>query len=344
MKPQFIHLRVHTEYSLSDGIVRIPKLVEKCVADEMPAVAVTDLNNLFGLIKFYNNAEASGVKPIVASDVWIADSEGTGVTPLVLIAKNNIGYLNLCQLISATYSSQSGKFTPSISRHDLKKKSDGLIALSGGKEGDIGKALLVGNWEGAIKRLAYWSSIFPSAFISKFKGRAEYEKEYNASAIELAAQEGIPVVATNDVRFLAREEFEAHEARVCIYQGRVLDDSRRQRVYSEEQYLKSSEEMHNLFSDVPEAIENCLEIGKRCSVNIELGKYYFPDYGVPSGETSETFLDKTAKSGLTARLKKFGEKKSLIIWTVTIRNDSNSNYPLLTRWVSRIISLLSWSS
>ena len=122
MKPQFIHLRVHTEYSLSDGIVRIPKLVEKCVADEMPAVAVTDLNNLFGLIKFYNNAEASGVKPIVASDVWIADSEGTGVTPLVLIAKNNIGYLNLCQLISATYSSQSGKFTPSISRHDLKKK------------------------------------------------------------------------------------------------------------------------------------------------------------------------------------------------------------------------------
>ncbi|MEC8299227.1 MAG: DNA polymerase III subunit alpha [Pseudomonadota bacterium] len=310
MKPQFIHLRVHTEYSLSDGIVRIPKLVEKCVADEMPAVAVTDLNNLFGLIKFYNNAEASGVKPIVASDVWIADSEGTGVTPLVLIAKNNIGYLNLCQLISATYSSQSGKFTPSISRHDLKKKSDGLIALSGGKEGDIGKALLVGNWEGAIKRLAYWSSIFPSAFYIEIQrtGR-EYEKEYNASAIELAAQEGIPVVATNDVRFLARDEFEAHEARVCIYQGRVLDDSRRQRVYSEEQYLKSSEEMHNLFSDVPEAIENCLEIGKRCSVNIELGKYYFPDYGVPSGETSETFLDKTAKSGLTARLKKFGEKK-----------------------------------
>ena len=122
--------------------------------------------------------------------MWIADSEGTGVTPLVLIAKNNIGYLNLCQLISATYSSQSGKFTPSISRHDLKEKSDGLIALSGGKEGDIGKALLVGNWEGAIKRLAYWSSIFPSAFYIEIQrtGR-EYEKEYNASAIELAAQE-----------------------------------------------------------------------------------------------------------------------------------------------------------
>ena len=278
MKPQFIHLRVHTEYSLSDGIVRIPKLVNQCAEYEMPAVAVTDLNNLFGLIKFYNQSEDSGVKPIVASDVWIADTEGIGVTPLVLIARNDKGYLgNLCQLISSTYSKHSGNVSPSISRQDLKTKSDGLIALSGGKDGDIGKALLGGNWSGAIERLAFWSSIFPNAFYIEIQrtGR-EHEKEYNASAIELAAQEKIPVVATNDVRFLAREEFEAHEARVCIHQGRVLDDSRRQRLYSEEQYLKSPDEMHTLFSDLPEAIENCLEIGKRCSVNIELGKYYFP--------------------------------------------------------------------
>ena len=310
MKPQFIHLRVHTEYSLSDGIVRIPKLVNQCAEYEMPAVAVTDLNNLFGLIKFYNRAEDSGVKPIVASDVWIADTEGIGVTPLVLIARNDKGYLNLCQLISSTYSKHSGNVSPSISRQDLKKKSDGLIALSGGKDGDIGKALLGGNWSGAIERLAFWSSIFPNAFYIEIQrtGR-EHEKEYNASAIELAAQEKIPVVATNDVRFLAREEFEAHEARVCIHQGRVLDDSRRQRLYSEEQYLKSPDEMHGLFSDLPEAIENCLEIGKRCSVNIELGKYYFPDYGVPAGDTSETFLEKTAKAGLQARLKKIAAKK-----------------------------------
>ena len=290
MKAQFIHLRVHTEYSLSDGIVRIPTLVEKCVADEMPAVAVTDLNNLFGLIKFYNKAEASGVKPIVASDVSVADFEGAGVTPLVLIAKNDVGYRNLCQLISAMYSSQSGKVSPSISRHDLKKKSDGLIALSGGKEGILVKPswLVIGKEQ--LNALPFGPRSFQTPFILKFKGRnREYEKEYNASAIELAAQEKIPVVATNDVRFLAREEFEAHEARVCIHQGRVLDDSRRQRVYSEEQYLKSSEEMHNLFSDVPEAIENCLEIGKRCSVNIELGKYYFPDYGVPPERHQKPF-------------------------------------------------------
>ena len=310
MKPQFIHLRVHTEYSLSDGIVRIPKLVNQCAEYGMPAVAVTDLNNLFGLIKFYNRAEDSGVKPIVASDVWIADTEGIGVTPLVLIARNDKGYLNLCQLISSTYSKHSGNVSPSISRQDLQTKSDGLIALSGGKDGDIGKALLGGNWSGAIERLAFWSSIFPNAFYIEIQrtGR-EHEKEYNASAIELAAQKKIPVVATNDVRFLAREEFEAHEARVCIHQGRVLDDSRRQRLYSEEQYLKSPDEMHSLFSDLPEAIENCLEIGKRCSVNIELGKYYFPDYGVPAGDTSETFLEKTAKTGLQARLKKIAAKK-----------------------------------
>ena len=127
MKAQFIHLRVHTEYSLSDGIVRIPTLIEKCVEDEMPAVAVTDLNNLFGLIKFYNKAEASGVKPIVASDVSVADSEGAGVTPLVLIAKNDVGYRNLCQLLSTMHSSQSGKVSPSISRQDLKKKYNHLV-------------------------------------------------------------------------------------------------------------------------------------------------------------------------------------------------------------------------
>ena len=166
MKPQFIHLRVHTEYSLSDGIVRIPKLVNQCAEYEMPAVAVTDLNNLFGLIKFYNLAEDSGVKPIVASDVWIADTEGIGVTPLVLIARNDKGYLNLCQLISSTYPKDSGNVSPSISRQDLKTKSDGLIALSGGKDGDIGKALLSGNWSRAIERLAFWSSIFPNAFYS----------------------------------------------------------------------------------------------------------------------------------------------------------------------------------
>ncbi|MBA57836.1 MAG: DNA polymerase III subunit alpha [Gammaproteobacteria bacterium] len=316
MKPQFIHLRVHSEYSLSDGIVRVAPLIDRCVEQKMPAAALTDANNLFALIKFYSQAEANGIKPIVACDVLIMDDDDEDLTTLVLIAKNDIGYRHLSQLVSRSYSETCNKHIPSVSRQWLKEKSEGLIGLSGGREGDIGKALLGGNLQAAADKLNFWSSIFPNSFYLELQrtGR-EYEEEYNQLALDLADQKKCPVVATNDVRFLDREEFEAHEVRVCIHEGRALDDSRRERRYSQEQYLKSTEEMLALFSDIPEAIENAIEIGKRCNVNIDLGSCSFPDYPVPEGETPGSFLEKRARKGLEKRLRKifhdFPEKNKL---------------------------------
>ena len=311
MKREFVHLRVHSEYSLSDGIVRINSLVSECVRQGLPAVAITDTNNLFALVKFYKAAGASGVKPIVASDVWVVgDNSSEEATPLVLVAKDDAGYRNLCELLSHSYSEGQVMGVAGMSRNVISQRSNGLIALSGGREGDVGKALLAGNFEEAKRRVVRWQELFPNAFyIELHRTGRETEEDYNILAVNLAAELECPVVATNDVRFLAREEFEAHEVRVCIQEGRTLDDPRRERRYSDQQYLKTAEEMADLFSDIPEALENTVEIAKRCNVDIELGKYYLPEYPVPEGMTTEAFLSDLSAQGLNERLEKILDPK-----------------------------------
>ena len=245
MKQEFVHLRVHSEYSLSDGVVRIKPLVAECVRQEMAAVAVTDQNNLFGLVKFYKAAESGGVKPIVASDIWVVgDNSNEEATPLVLVARNDKGYRNLCELLSSSYSEGQSMGVAGLTRNAIAEKSHGLIALSGGREGDVGKALLAGNLEEAKRLAGRWQEIFPDAFYIELHrtGRSS-EEDYNVLAVNLAIELGCPVVATNDVRFLAQDEFEAHEVRVCIHDGRTLDDPRRERRYSDQQYLKTTQEM-----------------------------------------------------------------------------------------------------
>lgn len=306
MKQDFVHLRVHSEYSLSDGMVRIKPLLAACVDQSAPAIAVTDRNNLFALVKFYNAAEGSGVKPIIASDVWIAgDNSNEEATPLVLIARNEKGYRNLCELISRSYGEGQTMGQATLKRSWISDQAEGLIALSGGREGDIGRALLAGNEDLAKRRLQHWQSVFPDAFYLELQrtGR-ENEDDYNALAVNLAIELDAPVVATNDVRFLTRDEFEAHEVRVCIHDGRTLDDPRRERRYTDQQYLKTAEEMAELFSDIPEALENSVEIAKRCNVTVELGKYYLPEYPVPEGYTTESLLNELSARGLDDRLKK----------------------------------------
>jgi DNA polymerase-3 subunit alpha len=297
MSSPFVHLRVHSEYSISDGVVRIKPLAAAAREAGMPAVALTDINNVFGLIKFYNAANNTGIKPLVAADVSIPSSQpGLEPTPLVLIARNETGYRNLSELLSRAYLEGQKLGKVGVELEWLAEQSEGLIALSGARFGDVGQLLVAGKYELAKSTAERWMSIFPDAFYIELQrtGR-ENEEAYIQEAVRLAIDLSCPVVATNDVRFLDKEEFEAHEVRVCIHDGRTLDDPRREHRYSEEQYLKSTSEMADLFADIPEALENTLEIARRCSVEIELGKYYLPEYPIPEGHTTESYFARYQK-------------------------------------------------
>ncbi len=270
----------------------------------MPAVAVTDQNNLFGLVKFYRAAMAAGIKPIAGVDLWISgDSPGDPVSRLVLLAQNREGYLNLTRLISRGYIEGQHQGVPIIQKSWLNGATDGVIALSGGREGNVGVALLAKRQDEATALLNQWCELFPDRFYLELQrtGR-EREDEYIHAAVNLALSADVPVVATNDVRFIKSDEFDAHEARVCINQGRVLDDPRRPRDYSEQQYLRTPEEMVELFSDIPEALENTVEIAKRCNIELTLGENVLPDFPVPEGTSVEEHFRDISAKGLDERL------------------------------------------
>ena len=305
MTPRFVHLRLHTEYSLADSVIRVPELMQAAAAGGMPAVALSDQGNLFALIKFYEEAQEAGLKPIVGADLRVREGDNGEASLITLLCCDHAGYLNLSALITRSYLEGQKRGQPLLERDWFTGRSEGLIALSGGREGDIGRALLAGREAEARTRLAAWRRLFPERFYIELQrtGR-DQEEEYLAAAVQLASAEEVPVVASNDVRFLTRDDFEAHEARVCIQEGRVLDDPRRPRLYSEQQYLKSPAEMAELFADLPEALENSVEIARRCNLTLELGKNYLPAFPVPEGHTVESFLRAQAQAGLAARLDK----------------------------------------
>ena len=301
----FVHLHVHTEYSLVDSTVRIPALMEEAATDGMPAVAMTDQNNLFGLVKFYRRALAAGVKPIIGADLRISnDDEKDRPYTLIVLCQDNHGYRNLSRLITRAYLEGRVRGEPMLRMEWLSREScEGLIALSGGLHGDVGHALVVGHEEDARQRLSAWREIFGDRYYLELTrtGRSEEDDCVQAS-LAFASDAGVPVVASNDVRFIERENFNAHEARVCIHDGRSLADTERPRLYSEQQYLRSSAEMVELFSDVPEAIDNTIEIAKRCNLDLKLGSSVLPAFPVPEGQTEEKFLEAEARRGLEAAL------------------------------------------
>ncbi|MEE4659735.1 MAG: DNA polymerase III subunit alpha [Halieaceae bacterium] len=300
----FVHLRLHTEYSLVDSLVRIKPMVERVRELGMPAVAVTDLCNFYGLVKFYKAAASSGIKPLFGADLLVREGDDREApTLLTLLAATDEGYRNLTRLISRAYLEGQHLGMPQVERAWLAAASEGLIAMSGGRDGDIGHALLAGRRSQAEQQLRQWMDIYPDRFYLELQrtGR-DNEDAYLRDACALAMELACPVVATNDVRFLSADEFEAHEVRVCIHEGRTLDDPRRSRRYSEQQYLRSPEEMCELFSDIPEAIENSVEIARRCNVTLELGKAYLPDYPVPGGLSMDAYFRKVSHEGLDARL------------------------------------------
>ena len=305
MPSKFVHLRLHSEYSLVDGLVRIKPLASKVAELEMPAVALTDFNNFFGLVKFYKAAQGSGVKPILGAEVLVLDESGEGaLTQLVLLVMDQVGYKNLTCLISKAYQEGQRQAVPTIRLAWLEALGGGLIALSGGRLGEVGVALVSGRNIDAQTSLTHLMQLFPGRFYLELQrtGRAD-EEDYIHSAVALAADYNCPVVATNDVRFINREEFEAHEARVCIYEGRTLDDPRRERRYSEQQFLRTSDEMAELFNDIPEALENTLEIAKRCNLDLRLGEYFLPDYPIPDGKSIDEFFIDVSTVGLDERLR-----------------------------------------
>ena len=303
MTDPFVHLHLHTEFSIVDGTVRMPRLMDRCAADGMPAVAMTDQCNLFGLVKFYRAALKRGIKPIIGVDLRVADEDDANRPfSLVLLCQDIDGYRRLTRLVSRTYLEGQYKGIPMARREWLTEDNcKGLIALSAGIHGDVGRALVAGHDDVASDRLAYWKQLFGDRFYVELSrtGRSD-EALYVRRALSLASDGQVPVVASNDVRFLAADDFESHEARVCIQQGRVLADAERPKDYSEHQYLKSSSEMHELFADVPEALENAAEIARRCNLKLTLGESVLPAFPVPEGQTTEGFLRSESDRGLNA--------------------------------------------
>ncbi|GKX55322.1 DNA-directed DNA polymerase [Leminorella grimontii] len=302
-EPRFVHLRIHSDYSMIDGLAKVGPLVKKVAALNMPAMAITDFTNLCGLVKFYGSAHGAGIKPIIGADFRMQGGlTGDELAELTVLASDNVGYQNLTLLISRAYQRGYVQGGPVIDRDWLIEHKEGLILLSGARFGDVGQSLIRGNQQLVDECVAFYREHFPDRYyLELVRTGREDEELYLHAAVELATKEGLPVVATNDVKFIAKSDFDAHEIRVAIHDGFTLDDPKRPKKYSVEQYLRSEEEMCELFSDIPEALINSVEIAKRCNVTIRLGEYFLPQF--PTGEmTTEDFLVKCAKEGLEKRL------------------------------------------
>jgi DNA polymerase-3 subunit alpha len=299
--PSFVHLHVHSEYSLVDSTVRIPALLEACASAAMPAVALTDRNNLFGMVKFYSKALAAGVKPLIGADIDLRNPDDpANPYTLILLCQDLDGYRNLSRLLSRAFLEGQQRGMPTVDRDWLTPAAvTGLLALSGGLRGDVGQALVNGHERAAAERLAAWRELFGDRYYLELirTGRPGEEACVQAS-IALAAAQAVPVVASNDVRFVAADGFYAHEARVCIREGRSLADTDRPRVYSERQYLRSPQEMAELFADVPAALANTVEVAKRCNLDLTLGRSVLPAFPVPEGQDEAAFLEAEARRGL----------------------------------------------
>ncbi len=304
LNTRFVHLRLHSEYSIVDGAVRIDDAIAAAVKDQMGALALTDLSNVFGLVKFYQATRKEGIKPIVGSDVWVTNHEDREKPyRLQLLVKNHSGYLNLCELLTKASLSNQYKGRAEIDATWLKQHAEGLIALSGARFGDVGVALLANQVEEATQRAQVWANYFPGSYYIEIQRAGHPQDEAHLhGAVHLANQLNLPVVATHSIQFMKAADFTAHEARVCIAEGEILANPKRVKKFTPEQYFKTQEEMEKLFSDLPAAITNSVEIAKRCNLSLTLGKPQLPDFPVPAGMTLDDYLMEKAMEGLSKHL------------------------------------------
>jgi DNA polymerase-3 subunit alpha len=285
----FVHLRAHTEYSVVDGTLRVDELVAAAASDGQPAVAITDLGNLFGAVKFYSAARARGVQPVLGADVWLEPDgrAAAGVerppTRLLLLVQNATGYLNLCNLLAEAWTSNVQRQLACVSWSGLERHGQGLIALSGAEGGAVGQALLAGDTARAEALAQRFAELFPARFyIELQRAGLPHQEAHVRAAVPLAARLGLPVVATHPVQFLSPEDYEAHEARVCIAEGETLANPRRVKRFSREQSFKTAAQMRALFADLPAALDNAVAIARRCHLRLTLGKPKLPDFPIPT--------------------------------------------------------------
>ncbi|MFZ3088678.1 MAG: DNA polymerase III subunit alpha, partial [Methylotenera sp.] len=309
VSPIFVHLRCHSEYSIVDGIVRIDDYVKQAVNDQMPALALTDLSNLFGAIKFYKAARGQGVKPIIGCDIWLENTINRDQPArLLLLCQSHAGYLLLCQLLSRAYLTNQYRGRAEFKREwFVESGTEGLLLLSGAMAGDVGQACLQGNQELACKLASEWQKLFPERFyveVQRIAGGAQQsnEERYIQNARLVACQLKLPIVATHPIQFTTTDDYRAHEARTCIAEGYVLADTRRPKNFTAEQYFKTQAEIATLFADMPEALANSVEIAKRCNLSLTLGKNYLPKFPTPNGESLNEYLVEEARRGLIKRL------------------------------------------
>ncbi|MDO8305007.1 DNA polymerase III subunit alpha [Herminiimonas sp.] len=309
ISPQFIHLRLHSEYSIVDGLIRIDDVIKAAAADAQPALAISDLANLFGMVKFYKEARSKGIKPVIGCDVWITnDSDRDKPSRLLLLVKNKTGYLQLCELLSKAWLTNLHRGRAEIRAEWLEQLAaeggaNGLIVLSGAHFGDVGIAIDNGNLAGAERHAQRWAELFPGHFYIEVQraGQPNMDAHVRQASV-LAAKLNLPLVATHPVQFLEKDEFTAHEARTCISEGEILANPRRIKRFNEQQRFTTQAEMAELFADMPHALQNSVEIAKRCNLVLELGKPKLPNFPTPDGSSIDEFLVKEAQRGLDARL------------------------------------------
>jgi DNA polymerase-3 subunit alpha len=312
-RDSFVHLHLHTEYSLLDGSIRMKELMKKAAEFKMPAVAMTDHGNLFGAIEFYQEAQRAGVKPIIGCEVYVAPGSHKDRPPsrresayhFTLLTENETGYRNLVKLVTAGHL-DGFHYAPRIDKQMLAARSEGLIGLSGCLAGEINTAIQSNNIDKAKQSAAEYRDILGAEnfFLELHDHGMEEQKKCNAALVHMAPDLGVGLVAANDVHFLRRSDHEAHDVMLCIGTGKMVQDESRMR-YLPELYFKSPAEMRQVFRDFPEAITNTLHVGERCHLDLEFGSSKYPEYPVPAGKTREVYLRELCYQGLRAR---YGER------------------------------------
>ena len=303
----FVPLRAHSEFSITDGIIRVSELASHAAKLGYPALALTDLMNTFGLIKFYKACRKKGIKPIIGADIRVENpNQADDFYSVLLLAKNHQGYVRLAELLTAAYEGDGRDLhCPKVLERDLANgDNSGLICLSGAQQGEVGRHLLLDNVADARAAAQKYAAWFPNAFyleLQRLNEKPEWE-QCVAGSLHLAAELDLPVVATHPIQFLQREDFKAHDARVCIAGGWVLADKKRPQNFVDSQYFVSPQEMAECFADIPEALANSLEIAKRCNVTLTLGKPVLPNFPTPNGMDLNDYLVHLSNEGLRERM------------------------------------------
>lgn len=303
--PHFIHLRLHTEYSVADGLVRVDEAVKRARAAGMPALGLSDLSNTFGWVKFYRAARGAGIKPIFGCDVWVSNvTDRNRPSRLLLLVQHREGYRRLCELLTRAYLQNLYRGRAEVDPAWLAEAgTDGLLALSGGDSGNVAQAILDDKPDAARAAAEAWAALFPGRYYLELQrfGQPHSERLIDG-LLDIGAALNLPSVATHPIQFVAADDFKAHEARVCIAEGMMLGDPRRPRPFTAEQYFKTPDEMAELFADLPEALANSVEIAKRCNLTLELGKSKLPDFPTPDGMSLDDYMRQRSFEGLHERM------------------------------------------